>query len=242
VPQQTLARIESDRPGDPRLGTVVALMRAAGGDVRIVDDTGRRDALVPPADDEPRDAAGRRYPAHLDLRKVLTPEDWWGAWWVHTAGPRFTRELWPREAPPYTFDLDRRRRDERRDVAERRRAAARAEVRRVDADDAAVCALVAFIDGVAVGWLVASLDPTSPSGPDSVTLHRVEVHPSWRRVGIGRALMEAFRAELYGAGGSVVHAAVHGAGGVALLLRAGFRRTRGETLLLVMGQEVRRTS
>jgi transcriptional regulator with XRE-family HTH domain len=37
VPQSTVARIESDRPSEPHFGTVVALVRAAGGDVQIVD-------------------------------------------------------------------------------------------------------------------------------------------------------------------------------------------------------------
>ena len=241
VPQSTVARIESDRPSEPHFGTVVALVRAAGGDVQIVD-APRRGGQPEPADDEPRDAAGRRYPAHLDLRKVLTPDDWWGAWWASTTGPWFRRELWPREAPVYTFDLNRARRDAKRDGLARQRTAGRADVRRVDAGDPAVCALVALLDGVLVGWLVASLDPELPFGPSSATVHRVEVHPSWRGVGVGRALVAALRAELDRAGVVVARAAVDHVRGLRLLLHNGFRTTRGEGLRLVVCQLNRRTS
>jgi ribosomal protein S18 acetylase RimI-like enzyme len=245
VPQPTLARLESDHPVDPHFGTVVALVRAAGGEVRIVGrpiDPLHADELHGPLGDEPRDAAGRRYPAHLDVRAVHAPDDWWGAWWASTTGPWFTRERWPRAAPTYTFDVNRGRRDAKRHHDARRRAAARAEVRRLVGHDPAVCVLVALIDAVVVGWLVASFDPALPTGRRGATLHRVEVHPAWRRAGVGRALVGALRAELIRAGVRVARATVDTVDGPALLLRVGFRRTGCETLRMTIGQALRRTS
>jgi transcriptional regulator with XRE-family HTH domain len=233
VPQPTIARIESDRTGDPHFGTVVALVRAAGGDVRIVARRGGAPEPLPP-DDEPRDAAGRRYPAHLDVREVLTADDWWGGWWSGT-GPTLPRAQWPREAPSYTFDLDRRRRDARRSDDARRRAAARAEEHRLESHDHAACRFVALVDGLIVGWLIASIDPTLPDCPRSATVHRVDVHPSWRTAGIGAALVTAFRTELSTTGVPVARATVDDVDALKLLLEMGFRRTRSEALRLEVG-------
>ncbi|MEU4778745.1 helix-turn-helix transcriptional regulator [Micromonospora sp. NPDC023633] len=93
VPKSTVARIESDPGADPRLRTVERLVRAAGGElavgVRTADhsstDGGPGAVAVPPPvpHDGRRDEAGRRYPAHLDIREVRTLKDWPGAWWGH---------------------------------------------------------------------------------------------------------------------------------------------------------------
>jgi GNAT superfamily N-acetyltransferase len=73
-------------------------------------------------------------------------------------------------------------------------------------------------------------------------VHRVEVHPSWRGVGVGRALVAALRAELDRAGVVVARAAVDHVRGLRLLLHNGFRTTRGEGLRLLVCQLSRRTS
>ncbi|HEY3007017.1 MAG TPA: GNAT family N-acetyltransferase [Micromonosporaceae bacterium] len=231
VPQSTIARIEADR-GDSHFGTVVALVRAAGGDVRIV--ASRGDALEPPPDHEPRDAAGRRYPAHVDVREVLTAGDWWGGWWSGT-GPSLPRATWPRAAPRYTFDLDRRRRDAHRGDAARLRAAARAEVRRVESHDDTACTFVALVEGRIVGWLIASIDPTLPDCPRGATIHRVEVHPAWRAADIAGLLVTALRAEFADAGVTVARATADDVDVLVLLLRSGFRRTRSQAMRLDVG-------
>ena len=81
---------------------VSALARAAatvGCRLTVVDATGAE--LSPMDTDTVRDGAGRLLPAHLDTRHG--DEDWWG-------GPHRPHL----DAPRYTYDLDRRARDGRR--------------------------------------------------------------------------------------------------------------------------------
>jgi transcriptional regulator with XRE-family HTH domain len=124
VPASTVGRIESGASPDPRFRTVERLIVAAGGSVTV--------RVAPPVtapvadetdetDEPPVDAAGRRYPAHLDVRRVTEAKDWWGAWWASWYLPR---HRWPRQAPEHTFDLNRDRRDRHR-----RLSAGRARVR-----------------------------------------------------------------------------------------------------------------
>lgn len=83
VPAGTIARIESGNAHDARFRTVERLVTAAGGAIRV----GCAKNQEPPLPAIPhaglRDEAGRRYPAHLDVRRVVTGRDWWGAWWAH---------------------------------------------------------------------------------------------------------------------------------------------------------------
>ncbi len=110
VPRSAVSRIESGAIQDPRFRSLERLVVAAGGVVRIVDANGS------PVDEIPhehlRDMGDRRFPAHLDVRPVKNPEDWWGAWWA----PHYTipRQFWPVELPDYTFDLNRYWRDRKR--------------------------------------------------------------------------------------------------------------------------------
>jgi transcriptional regulator with XRE-family HTH domain len=71
VPKSTVADLELGR-GDPRLGTVLQVMRAVGLTIEISGNDGPVELLGPldrpRAHVEPRDAAGRRFPAHLDVR------------------------------------------------------------------------------------------------------------------------------------------------------------------------------
>ena len=63
---------------------------------------------------EPLDRAGRRYPAHLDVRPVTTFGTWWGDWQLLSTLAEKVWYLSPRQRPEHTFDLARWRRDERR--------------------------------------------------------------------------------------------------------------------------------
>jgi transcriptional regulator with XRE-family HTH domain len=98
VPQSAVAQAESGR----RDLTVDLLSRAAavaGLRLALVDVDG---VEAPPMDDGAvRDMGRRSYPAHLDVR--LSEEGWWH-------GP----ERYSRPEPWYTFDRDRRWRDELR--------------------------------------------------------------------------------------------------------------------------------
>lgn len=101
VPLSTLSRIESGAVAEPRITTVDRLVRTAGFFLVVVD---ADELFVAPLSDGPRDAAGRRYPAHLDVRPTHG-RDWWGWFWCTTYPPR---------VPVHTYDLSRWRRDARR--------------------------------------------------------------------------------------------------------------------------------
>jgi transcriptional regulator with XRE-family HTH domain len=222
VSQAAIARIESGRSPDPSFRTVERLARAAGGAVVLTTSPAAEPVPVEPVPQELlRDAAGRRYPAHLDIEEVTRPEKWWGSWWTLT----MIESRWPLErVPPYTFDRRRPVRDHRRERAARGRAVA---VRRAvvpglsDRDllwvaEAAV-AEAAVAGGTArVGELRAHRESTG-----RVVVDGVVVAPEWRRCGIGRRLIEAVRAE---ASGSSLIALAIGPGEAEFLKVCGFRR------------------
>ncbi|HEU4424385.1 MAG TPA: helix-turn-helix transcriptional regulator [Pilimelia sp.] len=108
VPQATIARIESGRAVSPAFRTVERLVRAAGGVLALRVDG---DDLPPNPHEALRDRGGRHYPAHLDVREVTSPEQWWGAWWTLT----MARSHWPLDTvPDFTYDQNRFERDQRR--------------------------------------------------------------------------------------------------------------------------------
>lgn len=102
VPHSLVARLETERHGLvdlPRLGAVLA---ALGLRLVVVDAQGCPVQAEPPG--QPRDRGGRRFPPHLDLRKVHEHGwNWWG--WL-----RYSTWSYPPQ-PDYTFDLDRAARD-----------------------------------------------------------------------------------------------------------------------------------
>jgi transcriptional regulator with XRE-family HTH domain len=102
VAASTLARIEAGA-SQPRLGLAMRLLAATGHQLVVVHETtGGR--LMPIETDHLFDAAGRRYPAHCDVRPVGSRyRDWWGD--LGYTG---------RRRPTHTFDLSRDQRDWRR--------------------------------------------------------------------------------------------------------------------------------
>ncbi|HEU4912618.1 MAG TPA: helix-turn-helix domain-containing protein, partial [Actinomycetes bacterium] len=111
VALSVVARIESGETAAPRLSTLVGLLAAAGCHLEL------RDGSSCEQDDRPlTDRAGRRFPAHLDVREVRTFGTWWGDWPMLSTR---AEKIWhhaPRQRPAHTFDLARWRRDARRDA------------------------------------------------------------------------------------------------------------------------------
>lgn len=108
LPRRTIERIEAGGTRRPALATMTALLSAAGA-LLLLAELG-----APAAIDRRRDRAGRRYPAHLDVRVVDAFGSWWGDWPLLSC---MAPVIWHRAArrrPAYTFDLSRRTRDERR--------------------------------------------------------------------------------------------------------------------------------
>jgi transcriptional regulator with XRE-family HTH domain len=200
VPQATIARIEASTVRDPAWRTVERLVRAMGADVVVTTEGGRPPVPEVPHDHR-RDAAGRRYPAHLDAVPLLRPERWWGAWWATS----MARSRWPlHEVPEVTFDLSRPRRDERR---RRQALGAAALIRRVGGS-AGWCYVAEEADGDRVGELSGHpfsaecdgdlLAPGASAAPGMVVLDGVFVRPQWRGRGVGRRLVEALLADVPG--------------------------------------------
>ena len=224
VPKSTLARIESGRGAEPRFATVERLVRAAGGEVAIAVSGGTRSDVGLSPDDELRDDAGRRYPPHLDVRKVRRLTDWPGAWWAHwyTLPP----ERWPLRVPEVTYDLDRRRRDERR---WRERIRRQVRVRRDTAGlpDGSLRLLAELPDGALIGELRAherSVDLLL--GEDlgderEIVVDGVLVAPEVRLLGIGRRLVALLADEMERAGIRTARATAE-FGGVSFLMACGF--------------------
>ncbi|PZG03373.1 GNAT family N-acetyltransferase [Micromonospora craterilacus] len=224
VPQSTVARVESGQAADPRFRTVERLVRAAAATLTVAT-AGEPTRSVEPDLDDRRDDAGRRYPAHLDVRKVRTLKDWPGAWWAQSYS--LPPERWPLRVPEVTYDLDRGCRDERR-LRERLRDAVR--IRRVTEGVPEGCwRLVAELpDGGLIGELRAherSLDLRY--GEDlgdqrEVVLDGVLVVPQLRLLGIGRRLVTRLGEEMQRSGlrGSC---AIAEFSGVAFLRACGYR-------------------
>lgn len=208
------------RPPEPRLP--VGVRNSATARTEAADGI---DSRPEEPHDGHRDEAGRRYPAHLDLRQVRTLKDWPAAWWAHWYNLPPVR--WPVRVPEVTYDLDRKRRDERR-LRERARAAVG--VRRVtEAVPAGCWRLVAELPG---GDLVGELRAHERSedlclgddlGDERVlVLDGVVIAPQLRYVGIGRRLVQLLGEEMARAGIRTARAVAE-LGGVDFLLRCGYQ-------------------
>lgn len=71
------------------------LLKVCGWELVVTDDRGARVHDV--TEDPRRDAARRRYPAHVELRSTVPRGSWWADRWGYYWG------VPPR--PPWTFDL-----------------------------------------------------------------------------------------------------------------------------------------
>ncbi|CCH15594.1 helix-turn-helix domain-containing protein [Micromonospora lupini] len=260
VPKSTLARIEAGQDARPAFRTVERLIRAAGGELVLGLPGDSRWAATgdsrltaagesplaldeeppvePPGEqpEEMRDEAGRRYPAHLDVRRVRTLKDWPAAWWVHSY--TLPSRLWPVRVPELTYDLNRARRDERR-----RRSWTRARVRFRRTSEglpATSWRLLAEVPGAGpVGELRAherSVDlllGEEWGDQRELVLEGVVVAPGLRTLGIGRGLIELLAKEMAAAGLRAAHAIAE-AGDVQFLLACGFelQASRPSALML----------
>lgn len=102
VPASTIAAVETGR--DVRVTVLDRLLALCGWGLYVVDGRGHRVEAL--AESGLRDRAGRHYPAHLDVRPVGGPGDWWGDSFIGSWG------LPPR--PLHTYNLSRDFRDFRR--------------------------------------------------------------------------------------------------------------------------------
>ncbi|WP_431935995.1 helix-turn-helix domain-containing protein [Micromonospora sp. RP3T] len=227
LPQSTVARIESGRGTDPRYRTVERLVRAAGGRIGVEFEPGYDDPEAkPPPDDGMRDRAGRRYPAHLDVWEVHEPRDWPGAWWAEWYS--LPPGLWPLPLPPASYRLNRNYRDERRDRERVRRSVT---VRRFT-DPSVPSTAWRFVAELPTGELIGELrahdespylrwgDSERPEARETV-LDGVLVAVGYRRLGIGRRLVEALVAAL-AAQGAVSLRALTEQPGISFLHACGF--------------------
>jgi transcriptional regulator with XRE-family HTH domain len=184
VPVSTVARIESGEITNPRFRTVERLARAAGGVASV---SGRDPAARVPHEGR-ADAAGRCYPAHLDVRVTY---------------PFVGRDrcILPPGTAAHTFYLDRGKRD----LARAREAAvADLLIERFDRVAGAGWLWVARTDtGAIVGRLGAV--PLPHEWPDTwpqpeAVLCGLEIVPDWRNRGLERRLLACLGREVAGRG------------------------------------------
>jgi transcriptional regulator with XRE-family HTH domain len=99
----TVGRVESDTIV-PGMTTFRKLISAAGFDIAVIDQEGRR-ILPMEVWDDTLDGQERKFPAHLDL--ILDPrlDDWWGA-------------IYGLARPPETFHRNRAARDWQRRLSQ----------------------------------------------------------------------------------------------------------------------------
>ncbi len=100
-----VGNLEAGRTEAPTLRTLVRLLAAAGCRLVALDSNGA--PLPVRSNDSVVDAGGRAYPAHLDVRFVLTEGDWWYGIYLTDLRP----------LPLFTTDRRGLRRDMRRSSA-----------------------------------------------------------------------------------------------------------------------------
>lgn len=238
VPASTVARIESGSAQDPRYRTMERLVRAAGFTLAVVDGQAETTpvGLISTRSPTPEllDAAGRRYPAHLDVREVRDPRDWGGAWWAHNYV--LPPSHWPVDVPAYSYDLCRAERDRRR---RRVLAAAGVRIESVDGLPHGAWQLLARTHtNEVIGEVRALLWHRPGSRGLSVTqdgpvrgareamLDGLTVVPDCRRAGVGGRLLAAMVETLRQAGVTAVHASDDIGSTDGFVRRRGFRPAR----------------
>ena len=93
VSQRQICRFEMGSSSPP-LDVATLLFAATDHRLQVVDEWGR--ALEAMKHDAEEDAAGRHYPAHVDLRSTKE----WGSWWLDPA----PIAPYIRQRPDWTFD------------------------------------------------------------------------------------------------------------------------------------------
>ena len=101
VTKSVIARIETGDV-DPSFGTILLLLAGARCELLVLDPYGI--PLSPAWTEHLRDQGGRRWPAHLDVRRVDTARDWWFGTYPLDGAP----------LPSHTYDLARWARNLRR--------------------------------------------------------------------------------------------------------------------------------
>ena len=98
VAASSIAAVETGERDAP-VSTYARLLTACGWALVVTDDGGARAPDV--TEDPRRDAAGRRYPAHVELRSTARRGSWWadrwGVYWGIPPRPPWTYDLPPRE-------------------------------------------------------------------------------------------------------------------------------------------------
>jgi transcriptional regulator with XRE-family HTH domain len=101
VPRSTVDRIESGRTRDPALATIDQILNSVGLHLAI-HDADNRELRIDGDRFRVWDRAGRRFPAHLPVRKITSmQDDWWG--WFRIAWLPDSPKLNP-IVPYYTYD------------------------------------------------------------------------------------------------------------------------------------------
>jgi transcriptional regulator with XRE-family HTH domain len=106
VAASSIAAVETGERDAP-VSTYARLLTACGWALVVTDDEGAEVRGV--TEDQRRDAAGRRYPAHVELRSTARRGSWWAdrcaVYWGIPPRPPWTYDLPPRE--PRQADLRR---------------------------------------------------------------------------------------------------------------------------------------
>ncbi|WFE38121.1 GNAT family N-acetyltransferase [Micromonospora sp. WMMD998] len=214
----------SDGAPEPATGTGASEPATRPGAPELAMGPGAPDG-EPAAQEQLRDAAGRHCPAHLDAREVREPKDWPRAWWAHW--PSLSAGYWS-ALPAVTYRLDRELRDRDR-VRERVRQGFR--VRRHLAPELPTTSW-RFVAELPDGELVGELRAHERSDEllfgypvpeqDQIVLDGILVVPAYRRLGIGRRLVNALTAEMARCGVRSAHGFAEG-GSTRFLWVCGFR-------------------
>ncbi|MDM4722223.1 GNAT family N-acetyltransferase [Micromonospora sp. WMMA1363] len=231
VPKSTVARIEAGEAANPRFRTVERLVQAADG-VVVAGLSGAVADVVPPPQlphDGWADEAGRRYPAHLDAWEVREPRDWPGAWWAEWY--RLPPERCPLRIPAFTYQRNREYRDQRRWGEEIRRTFRVRRVTSAGLPETSWRFVAELPDGALIGALRAhERSPhlcfgDEPGDEREVVLDGVLVAAEYRRLGVGRRLVERLVQEMDQAGIQTSYAFADALGS-HLLFACGYRIER----------------
>ncbi len=185
VPPSTVARIESAEVQNPQFRTIERLARAAGGAVTVEPGSAdpHADATAVRPDEPIGDAAGRRFPAHLDVRETYPMID-------------ERNQLLPPGTMVYRFERYRVFRDERR---ARMAPAAQVEIIASESVPGQAWSWTAQAGDEVVAELRAWMWPQQMAALGQLrelAMCQLAVRDGWRRVGIEQRLLRELRTVL----------------------------------------------